>query len=139
MAPDVAGVARPRYAVDGTAAATTIPRPRHNSGPAIRWGFLFERIEERPGCAGVETVAGGASEWRSAADLLHIVERVHAKGAILHIGNLGRVDPKEPTGALLLNVLGAIAQLERQMMLERQREGIAKAKSEGKYRDRAPA
>ena len=64
---------------------------------------------------------------------------LHAKGAILHIGNLGRVDPKEPTGALLLNVLGAIAQLERQMMLERQREGIAKAKSEGKYRDRAPA
>jgi DNA invertase Pin-like site-specific DNA recombinase len=62
------------------------------------------------------------------ADLLHIVERVHAKGAILHIGNIGRVDPKEPTGALLLNVLGAIAQFERQMMLERQREGIAKAK-----------
>jgi DNA invertase Pin-like site-specific DNA recombinase len=75
---------------------------------------------------------------RSVADLLHIVERVHAKGAILHIGNLGRVDPKEPTGALLLNVLGAIAQFERQMMLERQREGIAKAKRDGKYRGRAP-
>ena len=42
------------------------------------------------------------------AELLHIVERLHAKGAILHIGNLGRVDPKEPTGALLLNVFGAI-------------------------------
>jgi hypothetical protein len=54
---DVAGAARPRYAADGAAAATTIPRPPHNSGPAIRWGFLFERIEELPGCAGVETVA----------------------------------------------------------------------------------
>jgi len=39
----------------------------------------------------------------------------------------------------MLNVIGSVAQFEREMMLERQREGIAKAKAEGKYKGRAPA
>ena len=38
----------------------------------------------------------------------------------------------------MLNVLGSVAQFEREMMLERQREGIAKAKAEGKYKGRKP-
>jgi DNA invertase Pin-like site-specific DNA recombinase len=38
----------------------------------------------------------------------------------------------------MLNVLGSVAEFERSMMLERQREGIAKAKAEGKYKGRAP-
>ena len=42
------------------------------------------------------------------------------------------------TGRLMLNVLGSVAQFEREVMLERQREGIAKAKAEGKYKGRAP-
>ena len=43
-----------------------------------------------------------------------------------------------PTGKLMLTVLGGIATFERDLMLERQREGIAKAKAEGKYKGRAP-
>jgi DNA invertase Pin-like site-specific DNA recombinase len=74
---------------------------------------------------------------RSVADLLEIVHRVKAKRVVLHIGNLGRING-DPTGDLLLTVLGAIAQFERELMLERQREGIAKAKAEGKYKGRAP-
>ncbi len=38
----------------------------------------------------------------------------------------------------MLNVIGSIAQFERKLMLERQREGIAKAKAEGKYKGRKP-
>jgi DNA invertase Pin-like site-specific DNA recombinase len=38
----------------------------------------------------------------------------------------------------MFNMLGAIAQFERELMLERQREGIAKAKAAGKYKGRAP-
>jgi DNA invertase Pin-like site-specific DNA recombinase len=38
----------------------------------------------------------------------------------------------------MINLLGSIAQFERELMLERQREGIAKAKAEGKYKGRAP-
>jgi DNA invertase Pin-like site-specific DNA recombinase len=48
------------------------------------------------------------------------------------------IDTSTPTGELVLTVIGGIAQFERQMMLERQREGIAKAKAEGKYKGRKP-
>jgi DNA invertase Pin-like site-specific DNA recombinase len=41
-------------------------------------------------------------------------------------------------GRLVFNMVAAIAQFEREIMLERQREGIAKAKAEGKYKGRAP-
>ena len=41
--------------------------------------------------------------------------------------------------ALILNMFAAMAQFEREMMLERQREGIAKAKAEGKYKGRKPS
>src|SRR5262249_32644616 len=47
-------------------------------------------------------------------------------------------DTSTPTGRLMLNVLGSIAQFEREIMLERQREGIAKAKAEGLYKGRKP-
>jgi DNA invertase Pin-like site-specific DNA recombinase len=74
---------------------------------------------------------------RSVADLVRIVERLTKKGVGLRILAMG-VDTATPTGKLVLNVLGAIGQFEREIMLERQREGIAKAKGEGKYKGRAP-
>jgi DNA invertase Pin-like site-specific DNA recombinase len=49
-----------------------------------------------------------------------------------------KLDTATPTGKLVLNVLGAIGQFEREVMLERQREGIAKAAAEGKYKGRKP-
>ena len=48
------------------------------------------------------------------------------------------VDTSSPTGKLILNVMASVAAFEREMMLERQREGIAKAKAEGKYVGRQP-
>jgi DNA invertase Pin-like site-specific DNA recombinase len=48
------------------------------------------------------------------------------------------LDTSTPTGRLMFNMLGAIAQFERELMLERQREGVAKAKLEGKYKGRKP-
>ena len=59
------------------------------------------------------------------------------KGAALRVLNLG-MDTSTPTGKLMLTVLGGIAQFEREMMLERQREGVAKAKAAGKYKGRKP-
>ena len=72
---------------------------------------------------------------RSTQHLLEIADRVKSKGAVLHILNLG-ADTGTATGKLMFTVIGAIATFEREMMLERQREGIAKAKAEGKYRGR---
>jgi DNA invertase Pin-like site-specific DNA recombinase len=74
---------------------------------------------------------------RSTADLLDIGKQLEAKGVTLRILSMN-VDTGTPTGKLLLTMLGAIAAFERDLMLERQREGIAKAKAEGKYRGRAP-
>src|SRR5215471_7420917 len=48
------------------------------------------------------------------------------------------VDTRSATGRLMLNMFAAMAQFEREIMLERQREGIAKAKAEGKYKGRKP-
>ena len=74
---------------------------------------------------------------RSVRHLLEIVDDLEAKGAHLRILNLS-LDTSDATGRLMLNMIGAIAQFEREMMLERQREGIAKAKAEGRYRGRKP-
>lgn len=72
---------------------------------------------------------------RSVGHLLTIMDTIKAKGADLRILNMG-IDTATPTGKLMLTVLGGIAEFEREIMLERQREGIAKAKAEGKYKGR---
>lgn len=74
---------------------------------------------------------------RSVADLMTIIQALECKRVGVRILNLG-MDTNTPTGKLMLTVLGAIAQFEREMMLERQREGIAKAKSDGRYKGRKP-
>lgn len=72
---------------------------------------------------------------RNTAELLAIVEDLTARKVGLVVLSMGgeRLDTRNPTARLILTVLGGVAEWERQMMLERQREGIAKAKSEGKY------
>ena len=77
---------------------------------------------------------------RSTSDLLSIVARLEAKGVALMVLSMGgqALDTRSPTGKLMLTMLGAVAEFERSLMLERQREGIAKAKGEGKYKGRAP-
>ncbi|TDR27805.1 recombinase family protein [Hydromonas duriensis] len=74
---------------------------------------------------------------RSMRDLMTIIDGLSSKNVTVRILNLG-LDTQTPTAKLILNVLGSIAQFEREMMLERQREGIAKAKADGKYRGRKP-
>jgi DNA invertase Pin-like site-specific DNA recombinase len=74
---------------------------------------------------------------RSTAHLLQIVQTIEAKAGALHVLDLN-LDTSTATGRMMLTMLGAIAQFERELMLERQREGIAKAKAAGKYKGRAP-
>ena len=74
---------------------------------------------------------------RSVAHLCEIEAQLHAKGASLKVLT-PQLDTSTPIGRLVFNMVGAIAQFEREIMLERQREGIAKAKAEGKYKGRAP-
>ena len=74
---------------------------------------------------------------RSVADVVRIEEQLRKKGAALHIMDPA-MDTSTPAGRLTFNVLASIAQFEREIMLTRQREGIAKARGEGKYKGRAP-
>lgn len=74
---------------------------------------------------------------RSVRDMWTIIETLQAKNVGIRILNLG-IDTSTPTGKLMLNILGGVAEFEREMMLERQREGIAKAKADGKYKGRKP-
>lgn len=80
---------------------------------------------------------------RSTVGLWDVVKRLEAVddgGAGLRVLNLGgeTVDTKSATGKLILTIFAGFAQFEREMMLERQREGIAKAKVEGRYKGRKP-
>ena len=77
---------------------------------------------------------------RSVADLLDIITKLQAKGVGLRILSMGgqSVDTTASTSKLMLTMLGAVAEFERALMLERQREGIAKAKGEGRYKGRKP-
>ena len=74
---------------------------------------------------------------RSVAHLVEVTKALDTKGAHLRILDMG-MDTSTSTGRFMLNVLGSVAQFEREVMLERQREGIAKAKAEGRYKGRAP-
>lgn len=74
---------------------------------------------------------------RSMVHLSQIIDRLQKKDVALRIEAMN-LDTSTATGNLMLNVLGSVAQFEREMMLERQREGIAKAVSEGRYKGRKP-
>jgi DNA invertase Pin-like site-specific DNA recombinase len=77
---------------------------------------------------------------RTVTKAWEVVERLEAKGVGLRILSLGgdTVDTRSATGKLILTIFAGFAQFEREMMLERQREGIAKAKTEGRYKGRKP-
>lgn len=77
---------------------------------------------------------------RSVRHLGELLETLEAKGAGLVILSMGgqQIDTTTATGKMMLNVMASVAQFEREMMLERQKEGIQKAKAEGKYTGRKP-
>ncbi|PLX84776.1 MAG: integrase [Desulfuromonas sp.] len=74
---------------------------------------------------------------RNTRHLLEVVEQLKERGVTLKVLN-SNLDTSTSRGEIMLTMLGAIAEFEREMMLERQAEGIAKAKAEGKYKGRKP-
>jgi DNA invertase Pin-like site-specific DNA recombinase len=74
---------------------------------------------------------------RSVRDLLNIIESLQKKGCGFTALNTP-IDTETSSGRLQLQILGAVAESEREIMLERQRDGIARAKSLGKYKGRIP-
>ena len=77
---------------------------------------------------------------RSVMHMGDILQQIEAKGAGLVILSLGseRVDTSTATGKLILNMMVSVSQFEREMMKERQIEGVKRAQAEGKYKGRVP-
>lgn len=74
---------------------------------------------------------------RSTRDLLTLVEQLTDKG-VGFVSQKESIDTNTPQGKFMLTVFGAMAELEREQTLQRQREGIAAAKAAGKYKGRKP-
>ena len=74
---------------------------------------------------------------RNTRDLLSIVSELTEKG-VEFVSLKESIDTTTPQGRFMLTVFGALAELERESILERQREGIEIAKSDGKYKGRKP-
>ena len=74
---------------------------------------------------------------RNTKDLLELIDILSQKG-VEFISKKKNIDTTTPTGKFMLTIFGAVAELEREYILQRQKEGIAIAKSEGKYKGRTP-
>lgn len=74
---------------------------------------------------------------RNTRDLLELVERLTAKG-VEFVSKKEAIDTTTPSGKFMLTIFGAVAELEREYILQRQQEGIAIAKASGIYKGRKP-
>ena len=74
---------------------------------------------------------------RNTKDLLNIIDQLQTKN-VEFISQKESIDTTTPQGRFMLTIFGAMAQLERESILQRQKEGIEIAKSEGKYKGRKP-
>lgn len=74
---------------------------------------------------------------RSTSDLLKLVEQLNEK-KVEFVSQKENIDTTTPQGIFMLTVFGAMAQLERETILQRQKEGISAAKAAGKYKGRKP-
>lgn len=74
---------------------------------------------------------------RNTKDLLELVETLNSK-EVIFISKKEAIDTTTPTGKFMLTIFGAVAELEREYILQRQQEGIAIAKQQGKYKGRKP-
>ena len=89
----------------------------------------FVRDGDTVYCSDISRIA------RNTKDLLNIVELLNSKG-VGFVSLKESIDTTTPQGKFMLTVFGAMAELERESILQRQREGIELAKSENKYRGR---
>lgn len=74
---------------------------------------------------------------RSLSDLLNLIEQLNAKGVQFKSLKEGSIDTTTPTGKLVFSIFSSLAEFERETIRQRQAEGIAIAKAQGKYRGRA--
>lgn len=97
----------------------------------LKKALLFLRQNDEFVCTRPDRLA------RNTAELVRIVDELSSRGVRVRLLSMN-IDTQTSTGKLLLTMMGAVAEFERQIMLERQKVGVAKAKAEGKFKGRAP-
>ncbi len=95
--------------------------------PALKEMLSYIREGDVVFCSDISRIS------RNTKDLLEIVERINKKNAEF-VSLRENIDTRTDTGKFMLTVFGAMAELERKNILERQREGIEIAKAEGRYK-----
>ena len=99
--------------------------------PELKRLLTFVRAGD---CVIVESVSRFA---RNTRDLLELIDQLQKK-EVQFVSKKEAIDTTTPTGKFMLTVFGAVAELEREYILQRQREGIAIAKANGVYKGRKP-
>lgn len=102
---------------------------KNKERPALKEMLDFVRYGD---CIIVESISRFA---RNTKDLLELVEILSSKG-VEFVSKKENIDTSTPSGVFMLTVFGAIAQLERDYILQRQAEGIIVARQQGKYKGR---
>ena len=102
-------------------------------GKRTEWARLVEFVRE----GDILVVTKLDRLARSVRDFWNIADTLQRKGVVLRIMNMN-LDTTTATGKLMLSLLGSVAEFEREIMLERQREGIQKARHAGKLFGRKP-
>lgn len=99
--------------------------------PELKRLLTFVRTGD---CVIVESISRFA---RNTRDLLELIDQLQKK-EVSFVSKKEAIDTTTPTGKFMLTVFGAVAELEREYILQRQREGIAIAKVNGVYKGRKP-
>ena len=84
-----------------------------------------------------DTVESISRFARNTRDLLELIDQLNTKGVVF-VSQKESIDTDTPTGKFMLTIFGAVAELERAYILQRQREGIEIAKERGVYKGRTP-
>ena len=103
----------------------------------MAWGKVFQKLLRKLKCGDQVIVREVSRIGRNAAEVLAVSEDLKGRGVSIVIDNLG-MDVTTPAGNMVLAVLAGAAQMEKELLLERQAIGIARAKKEGKYAGRKP-
>ncbi|HCT64750.1 MAG TPA: resolvase [Lachnospiraceae bacterium] len=99
---------------------------KNSDRPELKRMLEFVRSGDTIICESISRFA------RNTKDLLWLIEKLNSKGVVF-ISKKEAIDTNTPTGKFMLTVFGAVAELEREYIIQRQREGIDAAKKQGKY------
>lgn len=99
----------------------------------------FSRLVERMECGDILIVTRLDRLGRDAIDISATVARLEEAGIRVHCLALGGVDLTSSAGKMTMGVINAVAQFERELLIERTQSGLARARAQGKHLGRPPS